>query len=222
MYWLINRLNHACAVDQLRGLARLLVPALVLLLSACTPPARDVRGLFAIDSLLQAQASYLAAANATVNKQITLGSKQEEVDLKPSDSTAWFKELEAFSVMNAINKPINRDRYTVDELPDPQSNLRMRSFKGTSDDLPVSYVRVYYHGVPQRVRKIESLYTEVNGLYKTSRSLSLEFDYINGTPVMTSYSIVGGQKMFLDDSVQYDIKGRVKIGKMITNGKAGN
>jgi hypothetical protein len=124
--------------------------------------------------------------------------------------------------MNAINKPINRDRYSVDELPDPRSNLRMRSFRDTSGDLPVSYVRVYYHGVPQRVRKIEALYTELNGLYKTSRSLALEFDYINGAPVMTSYSIVGGQKMFLDDSVQYEIKGRVTIGKLITDGKAGN
>ena len=219
MYWLINKPIHYLLI---RGLVRFIAPCALLFLTMCAPPARDARGLFPIDSLLHAQATYLAASKASLSKQIMLGEKQEEADLIPAESTAWLKELEPFSVIDAINKPINRDRYTVSESPDAGSNLFVRSFKGKSDDLAVSYVRLYYHDNPKRIRKIDAEYSELNGLYKTNRQLSLEFDNINGSAVMTSYSITGGQKMFLDDSVQYDIKGRVKIGKLITDGKAGN
>ncbi|HTF18979.1 MAG TPA: hypothetical protein VK658_12950 [Chryseolinea sp.] len=181
-----------------------------MLLSRCAPPSPGGHALFAIDSLLHAQATHLSKAQASLYKQIALGTKQEDVTIIPRDTTAWLKELEVFGVMNVINKPINRDRYQVSESGDTKSNLRVRTFS-TSHDLPISYVRLYYHGQPGRIRKVEAAYTELNGLYKTSRLLALEFDDINGTPVMTSYSILGGQKMFLDDTVQYDIKGRVSL-----------
>jgi hypothetical protein len=176
----------------------------------CAPPNTRGRALFAIDSLLHAQASTLSNAHASLNKEIVLGTKQEEIALKPRDTTAWLKELEVFSVMNTINKPINRDRYQIHESGDSKSNLRVRTFS-TSQDLPVLYVRLYYHGDPGNVRKIEAAYKELNGLYATSKLLALEFEDIKGTPVMTSYSILGGQKMFLDDTVQYDIKGSVRL-----------
>jgi hypothetical protein len=176
----------------------------------CTPPNSRGRALFAIDSLLHAQAAELSKLQASLNKQIVLENKLEDVILTPRDTTAWLKELEVFSVMNTINKPINRDRYQMDESDDSKSNLRIRTFR-TSEDLPVSYVRLYYRGRPGNIRKVEAEYKELNGLYATSKLLALDFEDIKGTPVMTSYSIVGGQKMFLDDTVQYDIKGRVKL-----------
>jgi hypothetical protein len=211
MYWLINNSIRSHRKGYRHGkIMGLCFQCALLLLSMCTPPNSGGRALYAIDSLLHAQALQLSKAQASLNKQIGLGAKQEEVTLTPRDTTAWLKELEVFSAMNAINKPINRDRYQVSESGDSKSNLRVRSYS-TSNDLPVTYVKLYYHGKPERIRKIEAEYKELNGLYTTSRLLTLEFDDLNGTPVMTSYSILGGQKMLLDDTVSYDIKGRVRL-----------
>ena len=211
MYWLINNSirSHRKGYPHGSIIGFCLLWALMLL-STCAPPNSGGRALFAIDSLLHAQALQLSKAQASLNKQIVLGTKQEEVTLTPRDTTAWLKELEVFSVMNAINKPINRDRYQVSESGDLKSNLRVKSFS-TSNDLPLTYVKLYYHGKPERIRKIEAEYKELNGLYATSKLLALEFDDMNGTPVITSYSILGGQKMLLDDTVSYDIKGRVTL-----------
>lgn len=167
--------------------------------------------MYPVDSLLHAQAAQLTKLRATLDKEVLFGPGQEKVSLTPQDTTAWLRELEIFSVMESINKPVNRDQYKIEQSADKRSNLRIRSFSTTAD-LPVSYVHLYYQGRLSNIRKIEAAYSDTNGLYKTSRLLSMEFDPINGVPVMSSYSISGGQKMFLDDTVQYNIKGRVKIG----------
>ena len=167
--------------------------------------------MFAVDSLLHAQANQLTSMHATLDKEVVLGANKEEVTTTPQDTVGWLRELEIFTVMDFINKPVNRERYKVEESRDKRSNLRIRSFS-TNDDLPVSYVNLYYFEKPSKIRKIEAAYSETNGLYRTSRLLSMEFDNVNGLPVMTSYTVSGGQKMFMDDTVRYDIKGRVKIG----------
>ena len=212
MYWLTNKsLVFYRGRRTPRCAAALTCLFLALIFSACVPRNPVARGrLFPIDSLLSAQASRLTDAKASLSKQVTFGSKQEQIDLLPSDTTAWIKELEAFGVLDAINKPINRDRYKVSDTTDNKSNLRVRAFS-THDDLPVKVVRLYYHRVLASIRKIEANYVEHNGLYKTNRKLMMEFNDVNGTPMMTSYSIAGGQKMFLDDTVTYDIRGKVRL-----------
>lgn len=184
----------------------------LLVLSACAPrnPTGKGAGLFAMDSLLHAQAINLSLRQASLTKDVLLQGKQETVNLTPKDSTAWLKELEAFGVMASINKPINRDHYDIAESADSRSNLRVRSFS-THDELPVPFVRLYYYRSPANIRRIESAYVTHNELYKTYRKLTLEFEDVRGTPIITSYSITGDQKMILDDTVRYDIKGRVNL-----------
>lgn len=193
-----------------RRIACLLLPA-ILVFGACASSGEPGgSGLFAMDSLLGAQASRLSAVRASLHKQTTLGLQRGEVTLTPPDSTAWKKELEAFLVMDAINKPVNRGRYAVNDTGDRKSNLRVRSFTTTAD-LPVKYVHIYYYREPSRIRKIEASYHESNALYRTTRLLTMQFEIMNNTPVMTSYAVQGGQKMFLDDTVRYDVRGRVKL-----------
>lgn len=190
---------------------RLLALCSLLLLTMCDAPSKREHGMYSVDSLLHAQAAQLTKLRATLDKDVVFGPGEEKVSLTPQDTLAWLRELEIFSVMESINKPVNRDQYKIEQSADKRSNLRIRSFSTTAD-LPVPYVNVYYHGRPSNIRRIEAAYIETNGLYKTSRRLSMEFDPINGVPVMSSYSISGGQKMFMDDTVQYEIKGRVRTG----------
>jgi len=129
----------------------------------------------------------------------------------PTDSVAWKKEFEIFNVLNSINKPVNRARYRIELNSDKKSNLKVKSFL-TNDDLSVKYLRVYYQHSPAQIKKIEASYEESNVLYHSAKILSLQFEQIRDTPVLTSFSIRGGQKMFLDDTVQYNISGRLTLG----------
>jgi hypothetical protein len=80
-----------------------------------------------------------------------------------------------------------------------------------SNPLPVTSLRIYYRDVLRNIRRIEAEVREKNSLFKSSRQFTLEFQEINGTIVLTSYSITGGQKMYLGDTVRYSVKGDITL-----------
>lgn len=208
MYWLTNS-KRSYRIGYWPALAFIL-PVTLSILTRCTSATTEVSALLSVDSLLSAQAHRLTDMKASLDKRTVLGTKEEEVTLVPKDTTAWLKELEAFSVVSAINKPVNRARYTVSETNDTKSNLRVRSFS-TTDDLAIEYVRLYYRSRLSHLRRLEASYREVNNLYRSNRRLSIEFQDVKGIPTIVSYSIDGGQKMVLDDTVQYSINARVRL-----------
>jgi len=211
MCWLINK--RSPLRNKKRSFPLIITVTLVcmpMLLCTCARRQPEMRGTFSIDSLLRAQASLLHELRASIDKEIILKNERETINVILNDTLAWQKELEVFDVMAAINKPVNRNRYQVTESADTKSNLRVKTFSA-NEDLPVEYVRLYYRDKPSRLRKLEGAQRVANGLFKSARLLSIEFDDFNGTPVMTSYSVWGGQKMLLDDTVQYDVKGRIKF-----------
>lgn len=166
--------------------------------------------LYAIDSLLTAQIHYLSEKKATLTKVTLLGDKEDKVSLTPKDLAAWKNELEIFAMIDMINKPTNKVYYQADDLADIRSNLNVKSFS-TKEDLPIKYLRVYYHDDISKLRKLEAEFNELNSLYKSARTLMMEFQQMGNNVVLTSYEIEGGQKMFLGDSVQYNIKGTLSI-----------
>lgn len=181
-------------------------------LSACSGNVDTTPKLYSVDSLLSSQAGYLAEHGVILKKSTSLGDASEEVSLTPKDAAAWKKELEIFAALEIINKPLNRDAYHLESLSDAKSNLLVKSIT-TSADLPVRYLKVYYQNAPENVRKIEAEYEEDNSLYRSVRILKMEFQEVGDVPAITSYSIEGGQKMFLGDSVKYVISGALSIPK---------
>lgn len=188
---------------------RLIVLFLIWTLFSC---ANNKKGspLYPVDSLLHAQATYLSEKNATLNKVVVLDGKQEEIALAPKDIQAWRNELDIFTALDVINKPINRSYYSIEDISDSRSNLKVKSFT-TKEDLPVRYIRIFYYQKPNRLRRLEAQFKESNSLYNSSRDLSMDFQQFGDTIVLTSYSITGGQKMLLDDSVQYRINGSLSV-----------
>jgi hypothetical protein len=164
---------------------------------------------YPVDSLITAQIQYLNHAGATLSKVALLGDQESRSSLNPDDSSVWVKELDIFRELNVINKPINRGAYTVEDgLRDSRSNLKIKVFTA-KEPLPVEYLRVYYQGTIDQLRKIESKYHEENVMYQGTRYLILEFEQIKDKSVLTYYSMYGGQKMFLGDSVQYKVNASV-------------
>lgn len=178
-------------------------------LSSCNQGTQTSK-LYNIDSLLSQQVQLLAAGKPKLQKHAVLGNNNDTLTYVP-DSAAWSRELEIFRQLEAMNKPVNRPNYLVDDnLYDPGSNLTVKAFTAL-EPLPVRSVRVFYDTDIQKPRKIEAIYDEENTLYKSSKNLVLEFQQINNKTLLTSYSIDGGQKMILSDSVTFSVKGRIQF-----------
>lgn len=192
------------------GIRHSLIFVLTLTLSSCLT-GRKESSFYPIDSLVTKQLTELTDLNARLSKSAVVHGKFDSITYTPKDTIEWGKELGVFRQLDLINKPVNHGSYLVeDNLKDPASNLTVKSFTST-EELPVRYMKIFYQTSVSRPRKIEALYDEANSLYKSSRLLSMEFSQINNKTVLTSYSIDGGQKMIMGDSVTFLIKGNITI-----------
>lgn len=184
------------------------------LLISCHEHYSERATFYPVDSLVMAQINYLSSVHATLYKESALNAQLDTSRYSPADSMQWIKELDIFRQLEVINKPINRDSYLVnDGETDPGSNLTIKTFtRKEKEELPVVYLKVYYQHSIRQPRKIEALFDEENALYKSARVLSMDFHPINNKTVLTSYSITGGQKMILRDSVDFSIRGKITVG----------
>ncbi len=175
-----------------------------LFLFACSNQNEDVKSLYDIDSVIHRQINHFIEEGVQIRKKAVLNGIEKITTIHPKNILDWEEELAIFLELDIINRPINRKAYKVEDLADNESNLRIKSFTAT-DELPVKFLKIYYYKTMDQIRKIEAEYTAKNSLYKSARLLTLEFENVSGKATLTSYSVDGGQKMFLDDSVQYTI-----------------
>lgn len=186
---------------------------------SCSNKQKTTDSLFDVDSVINAQVQYLSNQHAAISKTSSLGDSSSSVSTIPKDTTAWKSELEIFNVLDLINKPINRNAYTIENQPDTKSNLLVRTFvikpslSADEKDVPIEYLKIYYQDSLEKIRKIEGQYRESSMMYKTSQFLNMEFQPVNDKMILTSYSISGGQKLFMGDSVQYKISTSVTLSK---------
>lgn len=184
---------------------------IALVFFSCSQQNEKITIYYPIDSLLNKQITFLTASKAKLLKEAEINGLQETNSFMPADTTAWQHELDIFYALNTFNKPINLGSYTLRAaLPDSTSNLLIRSFS-TTKELPVKYFNVYYLDDLNNVKKIEALYSESTSLLTESRLLTLEFKDIYNKNILSHYSIKGGQKMFLGDSVQFLIRGTISL-----------
>jgi hypothetical protein len=188
-----------------------IVVSSILLFSSCDKQTRTTIKYYNIDSLLKQQVFYLSATQAKLIKEVRLADKIDTTITSLSDSSLWLTELDAFTQLADMNKPINSGVYKVeDQLQDTGSNLTIKSFTG-SNELKVEYLKLYYQDSVSKIRKIEALVQDENPLYKHTRKLTMEFQIINNKPILTNYTIQGLQKMFLSDAVDFSIIGTIQI-----------
>jgi hypothetical protein len=191
------------------GLLVTIVIVSAFVFSSCENETRTSK-LFNIDSLVTQQVNLLSASKPRLTKQAVLGNAQDQVDYVP-DSLGWSTELDIFRQLEAMNKPINKTKYLIDDgLYDPGSNLTVKAFTSL-EPLPVRSMRIYYDIDIRKPRKIEAIFDEENSLYESSKNLLLEFQQINNKNLLTYYSIDGGQKMILSDSVTFSVRGKIKF-----------
>jgi hypothetical protein len=182
--------------------------------TACQKKEPATIGHFPIDSLLHAQAKLLTEVKATLIKKAQINGSEEALAFTPANTAAWMKELDIFRSLNTLNKPGYLSNYTVTEQADEKTNLTARNYAGNAN-LPVVWLTLRYQKVPRNIRSIEALYREESLLIKGSRLLVLEFQELNNKIILTSYSIEGGQEIFLGKPVEFSLSGTISV----THGK---
>jgi len=185
---------------------------ITLIFLSCSTEEQRTAGLYNVDSLFKTQIDYLVGHEAVISKKAVLNGVEKITTINPKDSLAWNEELAIFFELDVVNKPIHKGIYNIEEYADNKSNLSVKSFS-TTEDLPVRFLKVYYQNSLSQLRKIEAQYNEANSLYSSKRFLTMEFENVYNKTILTSYSITGGQKMFLDDSVQYNIDANIVLKK---------
>jgi hypothetical protein len=179
-------------------------------MSSCERPVSQ-RYYYNVDSLLLEQITLLVDAQAVLQKHAVMNSIALDSTYTPADSAGWAKELDIFTELGIINKPINKGSYTVtDGRSDEFSNLTIREFTAAKP-LPLLYLKTYYLNQPSKLRKIEAFYEQDNILMKSRRKLVMEFTDVYQKNILSAYSIEGSQKMPVGDSVHFIIKASVLL-----------
>lgn len=178
--------------------------------TGCEDPGKTTTTIFSVDSLVSAHTGYLRTANATLTKVAFIGNEKSEEKFKP-DSLQWEEEMRIFRHLDVINKPVYRDVYRVTTSADKNSNLTVRRYAATVVDAPVTQFSIYYLDHLTRIKRVEARYEERNVMFSARRDLVLEFGEKERKPYLSAYSVKGGQKMLLGDTVQYIINGRISL-----------
>ncbi len=178
------------------------------LLLGCSGQQRDrVVMYYDVDSLISAQQNLLTIRGARLIKQARIDSDSSEKDFVP-DSLQWVNELSIFKKTD-INKAMLRGLYTSSVADDTNSNLTIRTLATDSREAEVKYLKLYYLNEIKNLRKMEALWVEQNPIYISSRKLSLTFEDISEKLLLKGYKIDGTQKMILQDTVRFEVVGKL-------------
>lgn len=189
---------------------------MVILLLGCRPSHLKEydKPYFDFDSLVAAQIKIVSSQKDSIYKISELDTKKDSSRFA-LDSTRLAHEWDVFLQLDAMNKPMYKGHYEITESTDTKSNLRVRSYVAKPQSynkikFSIPFVRFYFHEDFKKLKRIESQYVEQNALYFTTRNLLLTFDDQSGELYIKNYLIKGSQKMILNDTVKFSIKGSIE------------
>lgn len=169
---------------------------------------QETSAYFSLDSLLHQQQSKLVSKNATLNK-IVFASQDSALTSFVPDSLGWANEFQIIEELD-INKPALVGRYSISKEKDKNSNLEILRYQAMDNSLEVEYFELYYLKELSDLKLIKAESSESNNIFKSSKSIEIELDHINGDLLLKSYSVKGYQKMILQDSVNFIIQGKIR------------
>lgn len=143
--------------------------------------------------------------DVSLHKSASVGGVASDTTWAPSEFQ-WRTELKSFADLGLINKTLYKDVYRAEgPLEDSRSNLLVQRY--TTTVAPLTSLEIYYMNDVSRFRRLEGIFHSVNRLYATHRTLTMEFDEVQGAPILTRYRISGYQKLALRDTVHFTIEG---------------
>ncbi len=169
---------------------------------------KSVTVYFSIDSLMNDQAALLIENEASLQKEAVANGDTAVSEMKP-DSLSWANEFQIIRDLD-INKPALIGQYRISEGEDNNSNLKILEYRAKNSALEVQTLEIYYLNKLENIKKIKVKALQSNSIFKSKKELEMKLDRIDGNLQIKEYRIHGFQKMILQDSVIFDVLGRVQ------------
>lgn len=151
----------------------------------------------------------LDSLNPSVKIKAHIKGKEEFITTH-KDSSAWQASLNLFSDAD-INQPVLQGNYVIKDSFDNEKGLKLKLYEAKeSADSSIPYLKVYYQDSIANVRRIETVFQEVNALYSTQRKMSAVFDNADGNPRIIEFETEGRQKMLFKDSILFDLQAKIE------------
>ena len=158
---------------------------------------KELNAYFDLDSLLDEQAAVLYDRGAQVQKKVVMDGETEQRTFVP-DTAEWKSELAIIRDFN-INKPYFVGSFKLIREGD------VLKHEATSENVDITRFELFYEG--DALVRIESFLDEEKYIYSNKRKLTLTFE----SGLLSSYQIVGYQKMILQEEVDYEISGSISV-----------
>ncbi len=166
----------------------------------------EVNLYFDLNDLLNQQIKTLSGSE--VHKMALVNSDTAITSLK-LDSLGWADEFNIFREAD-INKPALRGLYELKEYNDTNSNLKVLEYQAINEAPVVRSLKLYYWNSIDKLKKIEASIVENNSIFDSEKQMKLTFDEINKQMILMNYYASGYQKMLFQDSVIFEINGKLQ------------
>lgn len=163
---------------------------------------------YPLDSLISAQQEVLSKSQITLEKKAFIDTDSSTALFQP-DSLQWRNELDIFKKADITN-PSLRGLYSSTISDDPNSNLTILTFNADQPNAEVKFIKLYYLDKIEELRKVEAMWEEKNPLNSSQKKITLLFEDIRDQVLLKSYEITGAQKMIMQDTVRFDVIGKIK------------
>lgn len=182
--------------------------AVLLTLYACRTQPETPRSYF--DSLVWAQHAHHGSHPVYLLKETRVNEVRDSTSELLTEA-AWRQQLDVLQSFSVFRQPGVRDQLIRTDQPDTESNLMIRSLRGT-DGGPDIQLDFYYLGNLRHLYRIRGRMREQNLFFRAHRQIDLQFAHTQGVSVLTQYEISGVQQMLWSDSIQFSLKGHVYPG----------
>jgi len=184
--------------------------AFLLLLSACDSQNTQVVKIdkyFDLVGLLDEQAELLYSSGARLEKVLVANGDEEKMLIRP-DSIGQLKiEWQLFYEAN-INKLGLDDAYIEEELPGINGG---RKVINTAKKKAPNVRLIEYDYQQDRLMHIRIVVEDKNDIYQFEKEMSLNFEWVNGRQLLTSYSITGKQDMVMKSELDFALSGKMLL-----------
>jgi len=166
---------------------------------SCQPMSDfEVERFFQLDSLLVKQAVLLTEKNVSVTKSVKMDDQFETISFS-ADTARWAKE---FQIIKDFS--LNKTNY-IGAFKVEQKGKSVAYIKKLDQPIPINYFKVVYNN---ELKSVSGQYYEDKDIFQHERNFELQF---NNNGLLSVYKIWGFQKMILQDTIKYDIKGTIQF-----------
>jgi len=180
-------------------------------LPACSSKKAEenkITAYYDLKGLLDQQLLVLSKEKPQLQKGVFLDGERDS-KLLQVDQKTWRNELDAFYNVDINKKDLVGQYHT--KTGEEEGLKWLRYIASDPEKVAVNQLTIYYIDNPKLPSRIEIFTGKNNQLYSLQKSLELQFEGETSEDLrLTSYEIGASQKVVLQDSMQFEVKGQLR------------